>query len=127
MTGAKNHWGGLRPNSGRKPAVTISEAATRKLLNTADKFAKEHGEDIDDILLSLIHKRMVQGEKVSHNTKVTCIKLVKDLTQAKFLPESDTDKELAKEKPIWLPEEDPDPAKVTDIKKGKGKDKGKDD
>ena len=111
MTAKKENRGGARPNSGPKP-FSLSASQVKELLRTVKKFAKEHGKSIDDILVG-----MVYAEKITDNNRLAAIKLVKDLSAPKISEGGTADTQLGPS--IYLPEQKPILAAVTDIQKAK--------
>jgi hypothetical protein len=91
--------GGARPNSGPKPQ-TLSANQVLKMLRKARKWAKRHGKDVDDILLSFIY-----GDEVKPADRIACIKLWKEYTIAKMAEGGTTDKELGPA--VFLPSQRP--------------------
>jgi len=107
----KENRGGARPNSGPKP-FSLSASQVEGLLRTVKKFSKEHGKSIDDILVG-----MVYDESITDNNRLAAIKLVKDLSAPKITEGGEADKILGPS--IYLPDQKPTLAAVTDIKKAK--------
>ncbi len=111
-----SNWGGARPGSGPK-AETLSVSQVRAMLKKAETYAKEFGKDVDDILLDFIHATGERGEQATINQSIACIKLWKEYTIAKLEEGSEADRTLGPS--IYLPEQKPTLAAVTDIKKAK--------
>ena len=111
MTAKKESRGGARPNTGPKP-FSLSASQVKALLRTVKKFTKEHGKSIDDILVG-----MVYAESTTDNNRLAAIKLVKDLSAPKISEGGEADRTLGPS--IYLPEQKPTLATVTDIKKDK--------
>ncbi len=111
MTAKKENRGGARPNSGPKP-FSLSASQVKALLRTVKKFAKQYGKSIDDVLVE-----MVYAEKITDNNRLAAIKLVKDLSAPKISEGGEADRTLGPS--IYLPEQKPTLATVTDIKKDK--------
>lgn len=91
--------GGYREGAGRKPE-TLSARQVAEMLRKAKKWAKENGEEIDDILLSFIYDK---GLSVKDRT--ACIKLFKEYTMMKLQEGGETDKALGPA--VFLPEQHP--------------------
>ena len=108
--------GGARPGSGRKP-TTLSEWQVKNLLKTLAKKAKETGKDIDQLLVDKVY-----DEKLTDRNFLAAVKLIKDLTSPKLTEGGEVDKALGPS--IYLPEQKPTLAAVTDIKKAKQNLKG---
>jgi len=98
--------GGARSNSGPN-GLTLSAAQVNRMLRKARKWAKKHGKDIDDILLSFIYAKDLAGEdvKVGARDRIACIKVWKDYTIAKLTEGGETDKQLGPA--VFLPEQRP--------------------
>ena len=111
MTAKQENRGGARPNSGPKP-FSLSASQVKELLRTIKKAAKEHGQSIDEILVE-----MVYTEKTSDNNRLAAIKLIKDLSAPKIHEGGEADRQLGPS--IYLPEQKPTLAAVTDIKRDK--------
>ena len=111
MNSKKENRGGARPNSGPKP-FSLSTSQVKELLRTVKKFSKEHGQSIDDILVG-----MVYAEQTTDNNRLAAIKLIKDLSAPKISEGGEADRALGPS--IYLPEQKPTLAAVTDIKKSK--------
>ena len=47
--------GGARPGAGRKPKYTLSESQIKAMLRKANRYKKEHGKDLDEVLLDFIY------------------------------------------------------------------------
>ena len=107
----KENRGGARPNSGPKP-FSLSTNQVKELLRTVKKAAKEHGQSIDDILVE-----MVYTEKTTDNNRLAAIKLIKDLSAPRISEGGEADRTLGPS--IYLPDQKPTLAAVTDIKKAK--------
>lgn len=91
--------GGARPGSGPKPR-TLSANQVRKMLKKAQKWAKERGKDIDDVLLGFIYS---DAEKTAD--RIACIKLWKDITVPKISEGGEADRGLGPA--FFLPEQHP--------------------
>ena len=96
--GKNPNWGGKREGSGRKPQ-TLSASMLQKHLKKAEKYAKEHGKDLDDVLLEGIYQA---HEKSDARTAFAGIKIWNDMTNIPVTEDSDTDKGLGPQ--IFLPE-----------------------
>lgn len=107
----KENRGGARPNSGPKP-FSLSTNQVKGLLRTVKKAAKKHGQSIDDILVE-----MVYTEKTTDNNRLAAIKLIKDLSAPRISEGGEADRTLGPS--IYLPDQKPTLAAVTDIKKAK--------
>ncbi len=107
----KENRGGARPNSGPKP-FSLSTNQVKELLRTVKKAAKKHGQSIDDILVE-----MVYTEKTTDNNRLAAIKLIKDLSAPRISEGGEADRTLGPS--IYLPDQKPTLAAVTDIKKAK--------
>ena len=93
--------GGARPNSGTTGTI-LSAKALAKLVAIAKKKAQETGREIPDVLVDLIYD--CPDKRVS----LTAIKLFYDVIRR-----SDATAPAAASEPgIFLPESQPDPAKV---------------
>ncbi len=101
--------GGARPGSGRKP-TTLSAWQVENLLKTLARKAKETGKDIDQLLVDKVY-----GDKLSDRNFLAAVKLIKDLTSPKLTEGGEADKALGPS--IYLPEQKPTLAAVTDIRK----------
>ena len=108
--------GGARPGAGRKP-TTLSAWQVDNLLKTLAKKAKETGKDIDQLLVDKVYEA-----ELSDRNFLAAIKLVKDLTQPKLTEGGEADKTLGPS--IYLPEQKPTLAAVTDIKETKKRSEG---
>ena len=108
--------GGARPGAGRKP-TTLSAWQVDNLLKTLAKKAKETGKDIDQLLVDKLY-----DEEITDRNFLAAVKLVKDLTSPKITEGGETDKALGPS--IYLPEQKPILAVVTDIKKAKKEPEG---
>ena len=91
--------GGARPNSGPKP-FSLSARQVAELLRTVKKFAKKHGDSIDDILVG-----MVYAETTTDRTRLAAIKLIKDLSAPKITEGGEADRQLGPA--LYLPEQKP--------------------
>lgn len=107
----KENRGGARPNSGPKP-FSLSTSQVNALLRTVKKFSKEHDKSIDDILVE-----MVYTEKTTDNNRLAAIKLIKDLSAPRISEGGEADRTLGPS--IYLPDQKPTLAAVTDIGKAK--------
>ncbi len=107
----KENRGGRRAGAGAKPQ-TLSGRQIQAMLNKAKKWAKEQGKDIDDILLFLIY-----NSKTTDRDRLASIKLWKDYTMARISEGGEADRQLGPS--IYLPEQKPILAAVTDIKDAK--------
>ncbi len=129
MTAKKENRGGARPNSGPKPS-SLSANQVKALLRTVKKYAKEYGKTIDDILLDFAYGVTVMPlvdkdgtvldlikKTVSTRDRIASIKIVKDLSAPKISEGGEADRTLGPS--IYLPEQKPTLAAVTDIKKAK--------
>jgi hypothetical protein len=118
-TGPKNGWGGRRPNqTGRPRKYTDSENLRRALLRKAKQWEKKFGQGVDDILLTMIHGRNLEGipVDVQDKTRATAIKIFKEYTQPRESIQSVTVKD---ERPrILLPEMRQDPSMAIPEKVG---------
>jgi len=116
LTIKKENRGGARPNSGPKP-FSLSTSQVEELLRTVKKFSKKHGKSINDILVG-----MVYDKDITDNNRLAAIKLVKDLSAPRISEGGEADRQLGPS--IYLPEQKPALAIVTDIKKDKKEPKG---
>lgn len=103
--------GGARPGAGRKP-TTLSAWQVDNLLKTLARKAKETGKDIDQLLADKVY-----DESLSDRNFLAAVKLIKDLTQPKLTEGGEADKTLGPS--IYLPEQKPTLAAVSDIKEAK--------
>ena len=108
---ATENRGGKREGAGRKPE-TLSGRQVKEMLKTAKEWAKEQGKTIDDILMYIIYDK-----KTNDNSRLAAIKLFKEYTIAKIQEGGEMDKVLGPT--IYLPEQKPTLAAVTDIKEAK--------
>lgn len=108
-TGPKHGWGGSRIGSGRKKD-TFSAQQIRKMLKKARKYAKQHGKDVDDVILEFIY-----DTDMAPSHRVACMKLFKELTTPKIHEGGMADQALGPG--IYLPSERPDQSVVVPIKK----------
>ena len=94
--------GGYRPGSGRKPqpVPTLSQHQIKRMLRKGRKWAKQHGKDVDDWLLTVIY-----GAETKDSDRIAAIKLWKDHTMAKISEGGDADKALGPS--VFLPEQRP--------------------
>lgn len=94
--------GGYRPGSGRKPIGTtpLSQIQVKRMLRKGRKWAREHGKDVDDWLLTVIY-----GADTKDSDRIAAIKLWKDHTTVKISEGGAADKALGPA--IFLPEQHP--------------------
>ena len=57
LPGKTDGRGGARPGAGRKPIYVISEKEVEKLVEAAEKKAKETGKSIADVLIDLAYQK----------------------------------------------------------------------
>ena len=57
LPGKTDGRGGARPGAGRKPIYVISEKEVEKLIDAADKKAKETGKSLADVLIDLAYQK----------------------------------------------------------------------
>ena len=101
--GQKSTHGGAREGAGR-PKETLSQAQVREMLRKAKEWAEKKGQDIDDILLQMIH----EGE--NDRDRLAAIKLWKEYTIAKIQEDGPTDRMGPA---IYLPKQDKGPNVVS--------------
>ncbi len=115
----KENRGGARPGSGPKPQ-TLSARQVDAMLKKAERWAKEKGKDIDDILLGFIY-----DSSATLRDRTACIKLWKEQTAPKIHEGGETDRALGPS--VFLPEQHPRLELVKGGKKEKDGDEGKGD
>ena len=106
--------GGARIGSGRKSKYALTEIAIDNMLKAAKRWAKEKGKTLDDVLLDIIYD--TENEP---RVRMGGIKIYKEFTMAKSSEQNINHKNMDGPK-IGLPEMKPDPAKIIQIKGGKG-------
>ena len=114
MRAKRPNWGGKRPGTGPKPE-TLSGAQVRKMLQTAKRFAKQYGQTIDEVLLTMVHAPEVHGEKVTVRDRLAAIKVFYERSTMQEGGEADQFPGPA----VYLPEKKPDLAKVVDLREAK--------
>ncbi len=94
--------GGARPGAGRKPLGTtpLSQIQVKRMLRKGRKWAREHGKDVDDWLLTVIY-----GAETKDSDRIAAIKLWKDHTMVKIAEGGVADKALGPA--VYLPEHRP--------------------
>jgi hypothetical protein len=107
MSGTKGHSGGARVGSGKKKQVkTISEAAKKRWVVAARKFARDNGMTVEQAVLN-----MVVNPDVQDTVRVAAAKLYNEALIARV-----TEKNVAiteqRGPAIGLPERRKDPAKL---------------
>ena len=118
--------GGARPGAGRKPKYIISEKEVEKLVEAAEKKAREKGESIADVLIDLAY------QKDDKRTALAAIRIYLDYTITKTTEKDINLNQNQNTGPtifetndrgemvitqlgssrIFLPEQKPDPAKL---------------
>jgi hypothetical protein len=98
----KDNRGGYRPNAGRKPGPQSSLGAYQvaRMLRKARRYAKNHGKDVDDLLLDVIYSK---EERTAD--RLAAMKLWKEMTTPKIKEGGETDKALGPA--LFLPEQRP--------------------
>jgi hypothetical protein len=99
----KGQWGGKRDYQPGRPKETLSQNQVKLMLETAEKYAKETGKTIDDILLMILYAK----DTVTRD-RLAAIKLFKDKTMANISEGGISDVALGPT--LFLPETQPDPA-----------------
>jgi len=114
MTGkTKNGWGGAREGSGQ-PKKTVTAVQAEQLIAAFKKFAIDQSVDPGELLAQYAYG-VEKGKDFPPSSKLKALEKYYDLTMAKIQEGGETDKQLGPN--IYLPEEDPDPAKVVSIVK----------
>ncbi len=111
MTAKKENRGGARPNSGPK-RQTLSVRQIREMRKAAEKRAKQEGKTLYDILLDFSYDTDLSVKDRQASTKLYLDKMHISVSEG-----GETDKALGPS--IYLPEQKPTLAAVTDIKKAK--------
>ena len=129
LPGKTDGRGGARPGAGRKPAYIISEKEVEKLVEAAEKKAKETGKSIADVLIDLAYqkddKRTALGAiriYLDHNITKTTEKDINlndnQNTGPTIFKTNDRGEMVITQlgsSRIFLPEIEPDPAKLIPI------------
>ena len=113
-TGPKFVWGGRRQGAGR-PRKTLSFDQAQAMMDTEEKYVQQYGKTVNDVLCEIIFEDEVNGLPVTIQNKIAAIKLFKGYTMR--CPDERDLVAAPEEPPIWLPPQDPDPAKLIDEKK----------
>ena len=111
MTAKKENRGGARPNSGPK-RQTLSVRQIREMRKAAEKRAKQEGKTLYDILLDFSY-----DADLSVKDRQASIKLYLDKMHISVSEGGETDQALGPS--IYLPEQKPTLAAVTDINEAK--------
>ena len=111
MTAKKENRGGARPNSGPK-AQTVSATQLKAMQEAADAKAKEEGKTLFDVCLDWVYDKDLKIDRRQAAWKMYCDKMLIQASEG-----GEADKTLGPS--IYLPEQKPTLAAVTDIKKAK--------
>jgi len=104
--------GGKREGAGAKKRL-LSMTQVAAALDTAERYAKKEGKNVDEILLDFIYGKV---DKQTVKEQLAAIKIWKDKTMIQLAEGGESDQALAPE--VYLPSERPDPAKIVPIKAG---------
>ena len=107
----KENRGGARPNSGPKPQ-TVSATQLKEMRDEAEKAAKEHGKTLFQVCLDWIFDKDLKIDRRQAAWKMYTDKMLIQASEG-----GEADKTLGPS--IYLPEQKPTLAAVTDIKKTK--------
>jgi len=113
-TGPKSRWGGKRQGAGR-PRKKLDANQVQAMRDAEEKYAQKYGKTLDDLLCEIIFEDEIDGQPVTIRNKMAAIKLFKGYTMR--CPDERDLVAAPEEPPIWLPPQDPDPAKLIDEKK----------
>ena len=110
--------GGKRKGAGR-PTETLSVRQVNEMRAKMKERAKITGKDENDILIDWIQAIEADGATVDIGIKdrIACMRIWKEYTSPKITEGGEADKTLGPS--IYLPEQKPTLAAVTDIKKAK--------
>ena len=107
----KENRGGARPNSGPK-AQTVSATQLKEMRDEAEKAAKEHGKTLFQVCLDWIFDEDLKIDRRQAAWKMYTDKMLIQASEG-----GEADKTLGPS--IYLPEQKPTLAAVTDIKEAK--------
>ena len=112
----KDNRGGARPNSGPK-AQTLSATQLKEMREAAAAKAKKEGKTLFDVCLDWVYDKDLKIDRRQAAWKMYCDKMLIQASEG-----GEADKTLGPS--IYLPEQKPTLAAVTDIKKAKQNLKG---
>ena len=116
MTAKKENRGGARPGSGPK-AQTVSVSQLKEMREAAAEFAKEHGKTLFQVCLDWIGDESLKIDRRQAAWKMYTDKMLIQVSEG-----GEADKTLGPS--IYLPEQKPTLAAVTDIKEAKKEPEG---
>jgi len=113
-TGLKSSWGGKRKGAGR-PRKNLSVFKIMNVMQIAEIYAEKYERTAFEILLEIIYMEQLYGDPISIRDKIAAIKIVLKIIMR--CPDESAFVVAPNEPSIWLPERQPDPAKLIDEKK----------